>query len=36
VLHEILTDKGHPQRLAAAKEILERNHLYAAGVEPRG
>jgi hypothetical protein len=34
VLHEILTDKGHPQRLAAAKEVLERNHLYAAGVEP--
>jgi hypothetical protein len=32
--HEILQDKGHPQRLAAAKEVLERNRLYASGVEP--
>jgi hypothetical protein len=29
-----LTDKGHPHRLAAAKEVLERNRLYASGVEP--
>ena len=34
MFHEILTDKGRPQRLAAAKEILEHNHLYASGVEP--
>jgi hypothetical protein len=34
VIHEILQDKDHPQRLAAAKEVLERNRLYAFGVEP--
>jgi hypothetical protein len=34
VFHEILTDKGHPQRFAAAKVVLERNHLHAYGVEP--
>jgi hypothetical protein len=34
VFHEILKDKGHPHRLAAAKEVLERNRLYAFGVEP--
>jgi hypothetical protein len=34
VFHEILKDKGHPQRLAAAKEVLERNRLYASGAEP--
>jgi hypothetical protein len=34
VFHEILKDKGHPHRLAAAKEVLERNRLYASGVEP--
>jgi hypothetical protein len=34
VFHEILKDKRHPHRLAAAKEVLERNHLYASGVEP--
>jgi hypothetical protein len=26
--------KGHPHRFAAAKEVLERNHLHAFGVEP--
>jgi hypothetical protein len=34
VFHAILKDKGHPQRFAAAKEVLERNRLYASGVEP--
>ena len=34
VVHEILKHKGHPHRFAAAKEVLERNHLYAYGVEP--
>jgi hypothetical protein len=34
VFHEILKAKGHPHRFAAAKEILERNHLHAFGVEP--
>jgi hypothetical protein len=34
-LHEIIRDKTHPQRLGAAKEILERSQLYAFGVEPQ-
>jgi len=34
-LHDIIRDKMHPQRLGAAKEILERSQLYAFGVEPQ-
>jgi hypothetical protein len=34
-LHDIIRDKMHPQRLGAAKEVLERSQLYAFGVEPR-
>jgi hypothetical protein len=33
-LHDILRDKTHPQRLGAAKEVLERSQLYSFGVEP--
>jgi hypothetical protein len=34
VFHEIVKDEGHPHRCAAAKEVLERNHLHVFGVEP--
>jgi hypothetical protein len=34
-LHDIIRDKKHPQRLAAIKEVLERNDLHAFGVEPK-
>ena len=32
---EIVKDKKHPQRLAAAREILERNRLEGFGTPPR-
>jgi hypothetical protein len=31
-LHDIPADKKHPQRLAAAKEVLERNGLDGYGI----
>jgi hypothetical protein len=34
-LHDIIKNKKHPQRLAAIKEVLERNDLHAFGVEPK-
>jgi hypothetical protein len=30
-----IATKTHPQRLGAIKEVLERNELYAFGVEPQ-
>jgi hypothetical protein len=35
VFREILKDQGHPHRFVAAKEVLERSHLSAVGVEPK-
>lgn len=34
VVRDIMADKHHPQRLAAAREVLERSQLYAHGVTP--